>query len=88
MISSVVLEISKTDMQATLLFCKELGLSPVCIKGEGTSNYSQRIFEKFDFETIQSEICTCNQLHQFGQIYKLLSNATVNIIEIVRNCVR
>jgi hypothetical protein len=28
---------------------------------------------------------TCNQLHQFGQIYKLLSNATVNIIEIVRN---
>ena len=30
----------------------------------------------------------CNQLHQFGQIYKLLSNATVNIIEIVRNCVR
>ena len=29
-----------------------------------------------------------NQLHQFGQIYKLLSNATVNIIEIVRNCVR
>ena len=28
------------------------------------------------------------QLHQFGQIYKLLSNATVNIIEIVRNCVR
>jgi O-acetylhomoserine/O-acetylserine sulfhydrylase-like pyridoxal-dependent enzyme len=28
------------------------------------------------------------KLHQFGQIYKLLSNATVNIIEIVRNCVR
>jgi hypothetical protein len=36
------------------LFCKELGLSPVCIKGEGTSNYSQRIFEKFDFETIHT----------------------------------
>ena len=41
-------------MQATLLFCKELGLSPVCIKGEGTSNYSQRIFEKFDFEAIHT----------------------------------
>jgi len=41
-------------MQATLLFCKELGLSPVCVKGEGTSNYSQRIYEKFDFETIHT----------------------------------
>jgi hypothetical protein len=41
-------------MQATLLFCKELGLSPVCIKGEGTSNYSQKIFEKFGFETIHT----------------------------------
>lgn len=41
-------------MQATILFCKELGLSPVCIKGEGTSNYSQRIYEKFDFETIHT----------------------------------
>jgi hypothetical protein len=26
----------------------------VCIKGEGTSNYSQRIFEKFDFEAIHT----------------------------------
>ena len=37
---------------------------------------------------VKSEIWTCNQLHQFGQIYKLLSNATVNIIEMDRNCVR
>ncbi|CAG2200349.1 unnamed protein product [Mytilus edulis] len=46
--------IASKVMKATLLFCKELGLSPVCIKGEGTSNYSQKIYEKFGFETIHT----------------------------------
>ncbi|CAC5381610.1 unnamed protein product [Mytilus coruscus] len=41
-------------MKATLLFCKELGLNPVFIKGEGTSNYSQKIYGKFGFETIHT----------------------------------
>jgi hypothetical protein len=30
-------------MQAARLFCEGLGLSPVCLKGEGTSIYSQKI---------------------------------------------
>ena len=38
--------------QAAILFCKELGLSPVCIKGVGSTLHSQRIYEKFGFETI------------------------------------
>lgn len=38
--------------QAAILFSKELGLSPVCIKGKGSALYSQRIYEKFGFETI------------------------------------
>jgi len=41
-------------MQAALLFCEGLGLSPVCLKGEGTSIYSQKIYEKFGFETLQT----------------------------------
>jgi hypothetical protein len=40
--------------QAGLMFCKEIGFDTVCIKGEGTSNYSQRIYEKFNFETIHT----------------------------------
>ncbi|VDI12670.1 Hypothetical predicted protein [Mytilus galloprovincialis] len=46
--------IASKVMKATLLFCKELGLSPVCIKGEVTSKYSQKIYEKFGFETIHT----------------------------------
>lgn len=38
--------------QAAILFCKELGLSHVCIKGDGSALHSQRIYEKFGFETI------------------------------------
>ena len=41
-------------MQAALLFCEGLGLSPVCLKREGTSIYSQKIYEKFGFETLQT----------------------------------
>ncbi|VDI17726.1 Hypothetical predicted protein [Mytilus galloprovincialis] len=39
-------------MQASLEFCRELGFTPVCIVGECTSNISQKIFEKFDFENL------------------------------------
>ncbi|XP_071178086.1 arylalkylamine N-acetyltransferase 1-like [Mytilus edulis] len=39
-------------MQASLAFCKELGFTPVCIVGECTSEISQKIFEKFDFENV------------------------------------
>jgi hypothetical protein len=41
-------------LSAGLMFCKEIGFDTVCIKGEGTSNYSQRIYEKFNFETIHT----------------------------------
>ena len=41
-------------MAATIEFCKELGLNPVCIKGEATSLYSQRIYEKFGFEVLHT----------------------------------
>ena len=41
-------------MQAALLFCEGLGLSPVCLKGEGTSIYSQKIYEKLGFETLHT----------------------------------
>ncbi|CAC5397063.1 unnamed protein product [Mytilus coruscus] len=44
--------IASKFMQASLEFCKELGLTPVCIVGECTSNISQKIFEKFDFENV------------------------------------
>ncbi|CAC5397062.1 unnamed protein product [Mytilus coruscus] len=39
-------------MQASLAFCKELGFTQVCVAGDCTSNISQKIFEKFDFENL------------------------------------
>ncbi|XP_063397399.1 uncharacterized protein LOC134681682 [Mytilus trossulus] len=39
-------------MKASLEFCTELGFTPVCIVGECTSNISQKIFEKFEFENL------------------------------------
>ncbi|CAC5384626.1 unnamed protein product [Mytilus coruscus] len=40
--------------QAALQFSKELGINPVCIKGEGSGVYSQRIYEKSGFETLHT----------------------------------
>lgn len=39
-------------MQASLTFCRELGFTPVCIAADCTSNISQKIFEKFEFENL------------------------------------
>jgi ribosomal protein S18 acetylase RimI-like enzyme len=39
-------------MKAAMLYVKDIGLDPVCITGEGTSNYSQKIYEKFGFEVM------------------------------------
>jgi GNAT superfamily N-acetyltransferase len=44
--------LASRTFQAAILFCKELGLSPVCIKGVGSTLHSQRIYEKCGFETI------------------------------------
>lgn len=41
-------------MKAALLFVKDIGLDPVCITGEGTSNYSQSIYDKLQFEMLHS----------------------------------
>lgn len=46
--------LASTLMKAALLFVKEIGLEPVCINGEGTSNSSQKIYEKFDFEVLHT----------------------------------
>ncbi|VDI03087.1 Hypothetical predicted protein [Mytilus galloprovincialis] len=42
--------------QAALQFSKELGIDPVCIKGEGTGIFSQRVYEKSGFETLHDFI--------------------------------
>ena len=39
-------------MDAAIKFYSEIGIEPVVIKGEGTSNFSKRIYEKFGFETL------------------------------------
>ena len=44
--------IASKMMEVALLFCKELGINPVCVAGEGSTNYSQRIYEKNGFETL------------------------------------
>lgn len=41
-------------MKAALQFVRNIGLDPVCITGEGTSNYSQRIYERFEFEVLHT----------------------------------
>ena len=41
-------------MKAALAFSKELGIDPVCVTGEGTSASSQRIYDKFGFETLHT----------------------------------
>lgn len=46
--------LASTLMKAALLFVKDIGLEPVCINGEGTSNSSQKIYEKFDFELLHT----------------------------------
>ncbi|XP_063447836.1 uncharacterized protein LOC134727388 [Mytilus trossulus] len=38
--------------KASLTFCKKLGFIPVCIAADCTSNISQKIFEKFEFENL------------------------------------
>ena len=42
-------------MGAAICFVRNLGLGDVIIKGEGTSNFSQRVFEKIGFD-ILSEV--------------------------------
>lgn len=44
--------LGSTLMKAALLYVKDIGIDPVCITGEGTSNYSQNIYEKFGFEVM------------------------------------
>jgi hypothetical protein len=39
-------------MEAALLFCEGLGLR--CLKGECSSIYSQKIYEKLGFETLHT----------------------------------
>ena len=46
--------IASKMMEAALLFCEGLVLSPVCLKGECTSVYSQKIYEKLGFETLHT----------------------------------
>ena len=39
-------------MKAAVALVKNMQLGPVVIKGEGSSNYSQRIYEKLGFDTL------------------------------------
>ena len=39
-------------MDAAMKFYSEIGMERVVIKGEATSNFSKRIYEKFGFETL------------------------------------
>jgi len=39
-------------MKAAVQLVEELNIRPIVIQGEGTSNYSKRIYEKIGFETI------------------------------------
>ena len=39
-------------MNAAITFYAEIGIEPVVVKGEGTSDFSKRIYEKFGFETL------------------------------------
>lgn len=39
-------------MDTAVRFSEHLGVNPVYLKGEGSSKFSQRLFEKFGFETI------------------------------------
>lgn len=39
-------------MKATLALIKGFGVGPIVIKGEGSSNYSKRIYEKSDFDML------------------------------------
>ena len=39
-------------MKAAVLFVQNLGLGPVIIKGVGSSNFSQRLYEKVGFEML------------------------------------
>ncbi|XP_052818383.1 arylalkylamine N-acetyltransferase 1-like [Mya arenaria] len=41
-----------TLMQAGVKLASNLGIEPIYIKGEGSSNYSQRIYEKLGFKTL------------------------------------
>lgn len=41
-------------MKGALQFVRDIGLETVCISGEGTSKYSQRIYEKFGFEILHT----------------------------------
>lgn len=44
--------IAKTMMSFALDVTRNLGIYPVYIKGEGTSNYSKKIYEKLNFSVI------------------------------------
>ncbi|XP_053404700.1 uncharacterized protein LOC128558681 [Mercenaria mercenaria] len=46
--------LGSTLMNAAMSYVKEIGLDPVCITGEGTSDYSQKIYEKCSFEVIHT----------------------------------
>jgi len=39
-------------MKAAVQLVEELNIRPIVIQGEGTSNFSKRIFEKIGFESI------------------------------------
>ena len=39
-------------MKAAMTFVANLGVGPVVVTGEGSSNYSKRIFEKFGFDIL------------------------------------
>ena len=43
-------------MRAGLSFVSSLDLGDIIIKGEGTSNYSQRVFEKVGFEVLSEAL--------------------------------
>lgn len=43
-------------MRAAVELVKNLGLGPVVIKGEGTSSYSQRIYEKLNFSVLSEVV--------------------------------
>lgn len=46
--------IASKIFQAAMLFAKELGLKQTCIHGDATGVFSQKIFEKFGFETLHT----------------------------------